>query len=94
LKEFIFVLYFKINTMKKKISSIVFVAAIAVSATWNFTQNQKEAALSDVVLENVEALASGEAGGACSNCSFNAYTICWRTAFDGCYGTYSGPIDV
>jgi uncharacterized Rmd1/YagE family protein len=60
LKEFIFVLYFKISTMKKKISSIVFVAAIAVAATWNFSQNQKEAALSDVVLENVEALASGE----------------------------------
>jgi hypothetical protein len=53
----------KITTMKKKISSIVFVAAIAVAATWNFTQNQKEAALSDIALANVEALASGELSG-------------------------------
>jgi uncharacterized Rmd1/YagE family protein len=42
--------------------SIVFVVAVAVVAAWNFSQNQDEAALSDLALENVEALADGESG--------------------------------
>jgi hypothetical protein len=50
--------------MKKKIMSIAFVAAIAVAAAWNFNQSSKaEVELSDIALENVEALADGEIRG-------------------------------
>jgi hypothetical protein len=46
--------------MKKKIFSIVFIAAIAVAAAWNFSRNQDEVELSDLDLSNVEALAGCE----------------------------------
>jgi hypothetical protein len=46
--------------MKKKIFSIVFVAAIAVAAAWNFAQNKSNVELSDLAMANVEALADGE----------------------------------
>jgi hypothetical protein len=63
--------------MQKKIISIVFVAAIAVAAAWNLSRNQEEAILSDVTLENIEALADGEAShGTCLN-------IClWHPNYD------------
>jgi hypothetical protein len=48
--------------MKKKFFSILFVAAIAIGAAWNFSRNQDKAVLSDIALENVEALANGEGG--------------------------------
>jgi hypothetical protein len=85
--------------MRKKIMSIAFVVAIAVAAAWNFSRSSKvEVGLSDLALANVEALAGEEDSGAgkssCYNCNFNAYTICWETAYDGCFGTYSGPVDV
>jgi hypothetical protein len=53
--------------MKKKILSIAFVAAIAVAGAWNFMQSQDEVTLSDLALENVEALAECEptTGGSC-----------------------------
>jgi hypothetical protein len=61
------------NDMKKKIISVVFVAAIVVAAAWNFGQSKAEVELSDFALANVEALASGETivgccpgGGACN----------------------------
>ncbi len=44
--------------MKKKIISIVFVAAIAVAAAWNVSQKEDKATLSDIALGNVEALAN------------------------------------
>ncbi|MDR2389251.1 MAG: NVEALA domain-containing protein [Tannerellaceae bacterium] len=49
--------------MKTKLFCIVFVAVVAVAAAWNFNQNQDEATLSDLALENVEALANGKGGG-------------------------------
>jgi hypothetical protein len=56
--------------MKKKIISIAFVAAIAVTTAWNFIQSKTEVELSDLALANVEALASGEnSGSGCSGCS-------------------------
>jgi hypothetical protein len=48
--------------MKKKILNIAFVAAIAVAGAWNFMQSQDEVTLSDLALENVDALAIGEIG--------------------------------
>jgi len=41
--------------------AVTFVA-LAVVAGWNYQQNQKEVAMSDLTLENIEALASGERG--------------------------------
>ncbi|WP_085537479.1 NVEALA domain-containing protein [Massilibacteroides vaginae] len=49
--------------MKKKLLSIVAVAAVAVAAAWGFNQSSNDVALANVALSNVEALASGESGG-------------------------------
>ena len=48
--------------MKKKIMYAVTFVALSVVAGWNYQQNQKEVAMSDLTLENIEALASGEGG--------------------------------
>ncbi|MDR1202031.1 MAG: NVEALA domain-containing protein [Tannerellaceae bacterium] len=48
--------------MKKRIISIVFVVAIAVTAAWNFSQSKTEVDLPDLALTNIEALAWGEEG--------------------------------
>lgn len=49
--------------MIKKILSAIFVIAIAAVAAWNVNKNNsKEVAMSDLALENVEALAGGETG--------------------------------
>jgi hypothetical protein len=51
--------------MRKKILGIAVMAVVAVAAAWNI--NQSEIKLSDLALDNVEALASGEGGsGYCS----------------------------
>ena len=42
-------------------------AVVAVAAAWNINQSENEIKLSDLALDNVEALASGEGGsGYCS----------------------------
>ena len=46
--------------MKKKMLGIIAFAAIAAVAGWNYNQNMNNVNLSDLALENVEALASGE----------------------------------
>ncbi|KKB54436.1 hypothetical protein HMPREF1212_00149 [Parabacteroides sp. HGS0025] len=43
--------------MKKKIFGVALIAAIAVTAGWNFSQNEENINLSDVALENIDALA-------------------------------------
>jgi hypothetical protein len=71
--------------MKKKIISIAFVAAIAVAATWNFTQSSNaEIGLSDIALANVEALAKCETitGG---SCWYSGYSnLCCEAGDIGC----------
>jgi hypothetical protein len=70
--------------MKKKIFSIVFVTAIAIAAAWNFSQNKAEVELSDLALENVEALAAGEEG---ISSLYRKY-FCANTTYYKCaYGT-------
>ena len=49
--------------MKKKVFSFIAFAAIAAVAGWNYNQNMNNVNLSDLALENVEALASGEGDG-------------------------------
>ena len=46
--------------MGKKIIGVIAFAAIAAAAGWNYQQNTNEVQLSDLALENVEALALGE----------------------------------
>jgi membrane protein required for beta-lactamase induction len=54
--------------MKKKISVFMIVMAIVALAGWNVSQSRSEEWLSDVALENVEALADGESSsGTCYN---------------------------
>ena len=47
--------------MGKKIIGVIAFAAIA-AAGWNYQQNKNEVQLSDLALENAEALARGESG--------------------------------
>ena len=46
--------------MKKKLISAAFMVAIALTAGYNVYNSQNKVALSDLALDNVEALASGE----------------------------------
>ena len=48
--------------MRKKILGIAVMAVVAVAAAWNINQSENEIKLSDLALDNVEALASGEVG--------------------------------
>ena len=46
--------------MGKRILGVIAFAAIAAVAGWNYQQNKQEVELSDLALENVEALAACE----------------------------------
>lgn len=48
--------------MGTKILGVIAFVAIAAAAGWNYQQNTNEVQLSDLVLENAEALARGESG--------------------------------
>lgn len=48
--------------MGKRLIGVIAFAAIAVAAGWNYQLNTNEVQLSDLALENVEALANGESG--------------------------------
>lgn len=73
--------------MKKKFLGAIAFIAITVAAGWNVQQSKQNVELSDLALENVEALASGESiEEFCKNCVPITSTICKRTAYDGCLG--------
>ena len=64
--------------MKKNILKLTFIAAVAVAAGYTaYIQSQKTEALSDLTMENVEALAGGESGSSvyhifpCNHSSWN-----------------------
>ncbi|RHJ93058.1 NVEALA domain-containing protein [Parabacteroides bouchesdurhonensis] len=68
--------------MKKKLFGIAIVAMIAVAAAWNMNENKNEVTLSDVALDNVEALAEGESSG-----DFTTQTGCVAVWYlSSCYG--------
>ncbi len=71
--------------MKKKIIGIVMIAVIAVAAGWNMIQNKNEITLSDLVLANVEALASDceKINGSCWINRFNDWECC-DSGLEGC----------
>ena len=48
--------------MGTKILGVIALVAIAAAIGWNYQQNTNEVQLSDLALENAEALARGESG--------------------------------
>jgi hypothetical protein len=63
--------------MKKKILGVAIVAAIALVSGWNISQSKSDVALSDVALENVEALADENGGSSSTTCRCSySNTIC------------------
>jgi hypothetical protein len=73
--------------MKKKFLGLVAIGVIAAVAAWNVSRNMNETAMSDTVLENVEALAE-EINPACPNgcvangngCDCNGWWPCYDEA--------------
>lgn len=78
--------------MKRKIFGVAIIAAIAVTAGWNFNQSKNEIKVSEFVQNNIKALAFGESlrtGYAAKECSNN-----WEGGMGGgmnrscaCYGS-------
>lgn len=58
--------------MRKKLFAAMFVAVVAVVASYNVYQSQNTNTLSDLALANVEALAGGEWGG--NDCFMDTFT--------------------
>ena len=74
--------------MKKKILSGVFALALLATAGFGVHKSMKsDTDLSDLALNNVEALANGESGGDREDC-MPAYDICCELVIypDGSYG--------
>ena len=72
--------------MRKKILGIAVMAAVALTAGWNISQSENDVKLSDLALDNVEALASGEGSSTCyTNCIFDYNYECYV------FGGYPSP---
>ncbi len=74
--------------MKKKFFQVAFVSAVVAVAGYGMYENQSKENLSNVMLENVEALATGEGGsGDCDfYCEPNWRYMCIITFGDGIDG--------
>lgn len=72
--------------MKKNILKVAFVAAFTMIAGYGVYATQNEVKLSDLALDNVEALAWGEWGD--NDCRMN--TITWICAWGDGTGCYCG----
>lgn len=69
--------------MKKKVFGAVALIAIAVAAGWNVQQSNNKVEMSDLTLENIEALASGEGSSDCTReCPYSGY-MCIINFTDG-----------
>ena len=69
--------------MEKKFLGVIAFAAIAAAAGWNYQQNTNKVQLSDLALENVEALALGETDDEFYEknrllCSMGKYNMSWK----------------
>ena len=70
--------------MKRNILKITFIAAVAVAAGYTaYSQSQKAETLSDLALENVEALAQGEVIVGPYYCAAYGYCAIDGSAYDG-----------
>lgn len=73
--------------MKKLKLKIAIVAVVAAVAGYGVYQNRtKEVGMSELALENVEALAAGESTDECSGCIKNSLYICKFFGWGGCFG--------
>lgn len=68
--------------MGQKIIGVIAFAAIAVAAGWNYQQNKQEVELSDLALENIEALASCER--TAGSCWLDTRSVCCDAGDYGC----------
>ena len=68
--------------MGQKIIGVIAFAAIAVAAGWNYQQNKQEVELSDLALENIEALASCER--TAGSCWLDTRSVCCDAGEYGC----------
>lgn len=79
--------------MKKNIRKIAFLVVLAMVASYNVLSSRIETTMSDLVLDNVEALASGEMGtgyytrytGQCSYPWYKHWVTCVRGGNEDCY---------
>lgn len=63
--------------MKKKLMGFIAIVAIAVVAGYNVDTSQNKVMLSDLALNNIEALANtGEGGSECIGCVYTRLQIC------------------
>jgi hypothetical protein len=78
--------------MKKNVLRAAFVVALGLAAGFTAYSSQKdELALSDVLLENIEALASGETNPFCENgCVNTEPTGCYCYRLYETYAEYTG----
>lgn len=71
--------------MKKNILGIAILAIVALATGWNISQNNNKIQISDLALDNIDALASCETsvGGSCwwNNAS---YSKCCEGGYYGC----------
>ena len=77
--------------MRKKILGIAVMAVVAVAAAWNINQSENEIKLSDLALDNVEALASGEGGS--GYCSYSGGGCNLAALLSGSIGNVSCPAE-
>jgi hypothetical protein len=78
---------------KFKILSIVCVVAVAIAAVWNLAQSHNEVALSDLVLENVKALARESDEGTLYGTLSEPYRFCCAPGSNDC-GAAACPFEV
>lgn len=73
----------------KKFLGIIAIAAVVTTAGWNFNQSKNEVKLSELALENIEALALGESG----NGSMNQEYVCRKcgSTVTGCFYCTEDP---
>lgn len=69
--------------MKKKVLGVFVVAVIAAVTGWNYNRSMNEAAISDLALANLEALASNEGSSDCERLCTRSGYMCIINFTDG-----------
>ena len=77
--------------MKKKIFSVVAAVAVVAAAGWSYQQSKQSVELSDLAMENVEALATGEHGPDWDHHKlvYEPRACCKQDPYLDCSGVYS-----
>ena len=77
--------------MKKKIFSVVAAVAVVAAAGWSYQQSKQYDGMSDLAMENVEALATGEHGPDWDHHKlvYEPRACCKQDPYLDCSGVYS-----